>query len=174
MEAGITLGWRVFTFNQKTKAKRILGKKGMLQIWGSGFVKYKLKGLSEYCLNQASQFLDENDTLYSWEIHKEKMMLGCLFLASSLQGQQNSNTPAPYSTLFSFYLTFLIFDIGVNKYTRKANPLDMWVANRVWAHVISIYFKLDAASTKLTRNVSHSCPFSDHPHLLVTLISSIW
>lgn len=50
-------------------------------------------------------------------------MLGCLFLASSLQGQQNSNTPAPYSTLiFFFNLTFLIFDIGVNKYTRKANP----------------------------------------------------
>lgn len=85
-------------------------------------MKYKLKGLSEYCLNQASQFLDENDTLYSCEIHKEKMMLGCLFLASSLQGQQNSNTPAPYSTLCSFNLTFLIFDIGVNKYTGKARP----------------------------------------------------
>lgn len=65
VEAGIMLGWRVFTFNQKTKTKRILGKKGMLKIRGSGFVKYKLKGLSEYCLNQASQFLDENDTLYS-------------------------------------------------------------------------------------------------------------
>lgn len=31
----------------------------------SGFAEYKLKGLSEYCLNRASQFLDENDALYS-------------------------------------------------------------------------------------------------------------
>lgn len=65
VEAGIMLGWRVFTFNSKTETKRILGKKGMLKIQGSGFVKYELKGLSEYCLNQASQFLDENDILYS-------------------------------------------------------------------------------------------------------------
>lgn len=42
-------------------------------------MKWKLKGLSEYCLNQASQFLDENDALYR-EIHKEKMCWGVRFL----------------------------------------------------------------------------------------------
>lgn len=49
-------------------------------------------------------------------------MLGCSFLAS-LQGLQNTNTPAPHSALVLFFaffnLKFLIFDIGINNYIRK-------------------------------------------------------
>lgn len=74
------------------------------------------------------------------------MMLGVLVSCIFFAGQQNSNTPAPHSAHFFFNLTFLIFDIGVNKQTRKAYPQDMWVANSL-SPDISIYFKLDPAST---------------------------
>lgn len=66
--------------------------------------------------------MDGND-----EAAAGRRVLGCLLLAS-LQGMQNTNTPAPHSALdfvllFFFNLKFLIFDIGICKYVRKSNLL---------------------------------------------------
>lgn len=76
-------------------------------------------------------------------------MLGCSFLAS-LQGQQNSSdTPAPHSALsflFFFFLTFLIFDMGVNISEKQL------LANCVGGkglEPISINFGVDPVSVKL-------------------------
>lgn len=107
------VGERVFTFTSKTKHKMDLREERDIKFWGSGMVEYKCRGLSESCLKHLISRWEWCSS--SWE-NEARAMVGCLFLAS-LQGLQNTNTPAPHSALVLFfaffYLKFLIFEITV-------------------------------------------------------------
>lgn len=59
----------------------------------------------------------------SERVNDAGVLVSCIFLA----GQQNSNTPAPHSALFFFfYLTFLIFDIGINRPEKHILKICEW------------------------------------------------
>lgn len=83
-------------------------------------MEYQYKGCGESCLKR---LCFQMGTAQLQPRGQARVMLGCSSL-TSLQGLQNTNTPAPHSTLvwffdFFFYLKFLIFDIGINNYIRK-------------------------------------------------------
>lgn len=101
---GGLVGERVFTFNSKTEHKRDLGEERDVQFWGSGIVEYQCKGCGESCLKRL-RF--QMGTAQLQPRGQARVMLGCSSL-TSLQGLQNTNTPAPHSTLVWFFDFFFI------------------------------------------------------------------
>lgn len=108
VEAGAVWGRGFLPLILKTKHKKDLREKGILNAEDQASWNPSAKGLANLVLS--TRF---------WVRVMTSQLEGVLgLLRASLQGVQNTNTPAPHSALdfgFFFNLKFLIFDIGIYK-----------------------------------------------------------